>query len=114
MASAAPAVRYPNVYGIDMPSPKEFIADSRTSEEIAEVIGADWLIYQELADLIDAVHKGNISIKDYDCSCFDGKYITNDVDENYLKHLDKLRSDVSKHKREGVDDLAGIDLYSSQ
>jgi len=114
MASAAPAVRYPNVYGIDMPSPKEFIADDRTSEQIARVIGADWLIYQELADLIDAVHKGNISITDYDCSCFDGKYITNDVDENYLKHLDKLRSDTSKHKREGADDLAGIDLYSSQ
>ena len=114
MASAAPAVRYPNVYGIDMPSPKEFIADSRSSEEIAKVIGADWLIYQELNDLIDAVHKGNISISNYDCSCFDGKYITNDVDENYLKHLDQLRSDKSKQKRVYADNLAGIDLYSSQ
>ena len=114
MASAAPAVRYPNVYGIDMPSPKEFIADSRTSDEIASVIGADWLVYQELNDLIDAVHKGNISISDYDCSCFDGKYITNDVDENYLQHLDEMRSDSSKQEREHGDNLAGIDLYSSQ
>jgi amidophosphoribosyltransferase len=114
MASAAPAVRYPNVYGIDMPSPREFIADNRSSDEIAEVIGADWLIYQKLEDLIDAVHKGNISITDYDCSCFDGKYITNDVDENYLQHLDKIRSDRSKQKREHADDLVGIDLYSSQ
>jgi amidophosphoribosyltransferase len=114
MASAAPAVRHPNVYGIDMPSHKEFIADNRTSEEIAEVIGADWLIYQELSDLIDAVHKGNISISDYDCSCFDGKYITNDVDANYLQHLDQMRSDKSKQKRENADNLSGIDLYSSQ
>ena len=114
MASAAPAVRHPNVYGIDMPSHKEFIADNRTSEEIAEVIGADWLIYQELSDLIDAVYKGNISISNYDCSCFDGKYITNDVDEQYLQHLDQMRSDKSKQKREHADDLSGIDLYSSQ
>ena len=114
MASAAPAVRYPNVYGIDMPSPKEFIADGRTDEEIAKEIGADWLVYQDLDDLIDAVHKGNISINSYDCSCFDGKYITNDVDEDYLNHLDKLRSDSSKEKREHADNLAGIDLYSNQ
>jgi len=114
MASAAPAVRHPNVYGIDMPSPKEFIADGRTEEEIAKEIGADWLVYQDLNDLIDAVHKGNISISSYDCSCFDGKYITNDVNEDYLNHLDKLRSDSSKEKREHSDNLAGIDLYSNQ
>ncbi|MCW9014036.1 MAG: amidophosphoribosyltransferase [Gammaproteobacteria bacterium] len=114
MASAAPAVRFPNVYGIDMPSPKEFVADNRTDEEIAREIGADWLIYQDLDDLIDAVHKGNISISSYDCSCFDGKYITNDVDDAYFAHIDKLRSDASKSKREHADNLAGIDLYSSQ
>ena len=114
MASAAPAVRYPNVYGIDMPSPKEFIADNRTEEEIAAAIGADWLIYQDLEDLIEAVQKGNKSIKSFDCSCFDGKYVTNDVDEAYFQHLDNLRSDSAKRNRELNDKLPGIDLYSSQ
>lgn len=113
MASAAPPVRFPNVYGIDMPSPKEFIADNRTEEEIAEEIGADWLVYQDLNDLIEAVHKGNKSISHYDCSCFDGVYVTNDVDDAYLKNLDKLRSDSAKQKREHADNLAGIDLYSN-
>ncbi|MDH5485690.1 MAG: amidophosphoribosyltransferase [Gammaproteobacteria bacterium] len=114
MASAAPPVRYPNVYGIDMPSPKEFIADNRTEEEIAKEIGADWLIYQDLDDLIEAVQKGNKSIKTFDCSCFDNKYITNDIDDAYFQHLDTLRSDSAKQQREQGDKLSGIDLYSSQ
>lgn len=113
MASAAPAVRFANVYGIDMPSPKEFIADGRTVEEIAEAIGADWLIYQDLEDLIDAVRRGNKKISHFDCSCFDGKYVTNDVNDSYLQHLDQLRSDNAKQEREKTT-LAGIDLYSSQ
>jgi len=113
MASAAPAVRFANVYGIDMPSPKEFIADGRTVEEIAEAIGADWLIYQDLEDLIDAVRRGNKKISHFDCSCFDGKYVTNDVNDSYLKHLDQLRSDNAKQEREKTT-LVGIDLYSSQ
>ncbi|MCW8957002.1 MAG: phosphoribosyltransferase family protein, partial [Gammaproteobacteria bacterium] len=114
MASAAPAVRYPNVYGIDMPSPKEFIADDRTDEEICQAIGADWLIYQDLADLIKSVNKGSKHFNGFDCSCFDGKYITNDVDQHYLDHLEQLRSDVSKTEREQSEHLSGIDLYSSQ
>lgn len=114
MASAAPAVRYPNVYGIDMPSPKEFIADNRTEEEICQAIGADWLIYQDLADLIKSVNKGSKHFNGFDASCFDGKYITNDVDEHYLQHLEQLRSDVSKSDREQSEQLSGIDLYSSQ
>ncbi|MDH5765660.1 MAG: amidophosphoribosyltransferase [Gammaproteobacteria bacterium] len=113
MASAAPAVRYANVYGIDMPSSKEFIADNRTEEEIASEIGADWLIYQDLEDLIDAVHRGNRSIKGFDCSCFNGQYITNDVDDDYLQHIEAMRSDGAKKKNE-ADKLVGIDLYSSQ
>ncbi|MDH5472374.1 MAG: amidophosphoribosyltransferase [Gammaproteobacteria bacterium] len=113
MASAAPAVRYANVYGIDMPSSKEFIADNRSEEEIAAEIGADWLIYQDLDDLIEAVHRGNRSIKGFDCSCFDGQYITNDVDATYLQHIEQLRSDGAKQKKD-ADKLAGIDLYSSQ
>lgn len=113
MASAAPAVRYPNVYGIDMPSPKEFVADNKTDEEVAQVIGADWLIYQDLEDLIEAVHKGNISINSYDCSCFDGQYITNDVDAGYLESLEEKRSDSAKEQTNSKL-LPGIDLYSNQ
>jgi len=114
MASAAPPVRYPNVYGIDMPSPNEFVADGRTVEEITREIGADWLIYQDLEDLIHAVQQGNESIKQFDCSCFNGEYITGDVDQAYLQHLDQLRSDAAKKRREHADNLAGIDLYSNQ
>ena len=114
MASAAPPVRHPNVYGIDMPSPKEFVADNRDTAEITKEIGADWLIYQDLEDLIHAVKQGNEEIEHFDCSCFNGEYITGDVDEEYLKHLDDLRSDSSKKKREHADNLAGIDLYSNQ
>ena len=113
MASAAPAVRHANVYGIDMPSSKEFIADNKTEEEIAKEIGADWLIYQDLEDLIEAVHRGNRSIKGFDCSCFNGEYITNDVDDAYLQHIEQMRSDGSKQNNE-ADRLSGIDLYSSQ
>ncbi len=114
MASAAPPVRYPNVYGIDMPSPREFIADDRDVEQIAEAIGADWLIYQDLDALIQAVKHGNKQMDEFDCSCFDGNYITGDVDEKYLNHLEALRSDAAKNKREHADNLAGIDLYSNQ
>ena len=114
MASAAPPVRYPNVYGIDMPSPREFIADGRTVDEIATEIGADWLIYQDLEALIHAVKQGNDEIKEFDCSCFDGQYITGDVDDAYFKRLDQMRSDKAKNKREHADNLAGIDLYSNQ
>ena len=114
MASAAPAVRYANVYGIDMPSSNEFVADGKTTEEVAKIIGADWLIYQDLEDLIDAVKKGNKNLKHFDCSCFDGKYITNDVDDAYLEHLEQLRNDAAKARREHADALSGIDLYCSQ
>lgn len=113
MASAAPPVRHPNVYGIDMPSPREFVADRRSVEEIAQVIGADWLLYQDLPDLIASVQRGNKQIKDFDCSCFDGKYITNDVSAAYLKHLDDLRSDSAKQNRKPAN-LAAIDLHNSQ
>jgi len=98
MASAAPPVRYPNVYGIDMPAPEEFIAHNRTVDEIATAIGADWLIYQDLQDLIDAVQKGNSRITEFDCSCFDGKYITNDIDADYFRNLESKRNDAAKMK----------------
>jgi len=100
LASAAPPVRYPNVYGIDMASHEEFIAHNRTLEEITKIIGADWLIYQDLDDLIDAVKTGNKAIEQFDNSCFDGKYITQDVDDNYFSQLDELRNDAAKYERE--------------
>jgi amidophosphoribosyltransferase len=97
-ASAAPAVRYPNVYGIDMASSKEFIAHDKTTDEICHAIGADKLIYQDLQDLIWCVQQGNPDISTFDCSCFNGKYITGDVDKNYLQNIENLRSDTAKQK----------------
>ena len=95
-ASAAPAVRYPNVYGIDMASDKEFIAHNRTTEQVCEKIGADKLIYQELEDLIECVRVGNPNIKNFDCSCFDGKYVAGDISYKYLQDLENLRLDSNK------------------
>lgn len=92
-ASAAPAVRYPYVYGIDMPSPTELVAHNRTTEEIAEVIGADKLIYQDLEDLIQAVGVGNKDIKVFDTSCFSGVYATGDITPEYLESIDTVRND---------------------
>ena len=98
MASAAPAVKYPNVYGIDMPASNEFAADGRTEKEISDLIGADKLIYQDLPDLIKSVKDSGSIVKDFDSSCFDGKYVTKDVTEEYLKKLDDLRKDSAKNK----------------
>lgn len=94
--SAAPAVRYPNVYGIDMPSAHELIAHGRTTEEVAELIGADWLIYQDLEDLVEAVSEGNPDIHHYDCSVFNGEYVTGDVNEAYLGKIEQARNDSAK------------------
>lgn len=99
-ASAAPAVRFPNVYGIDMASKKEFIAHNRSTEEVCKAIGADRLIYQNLDDLIWSVQQGNPDIKTFDCSCFDGKYVTKDIDNAYLDSIEALRCDESKQKHE--------------
>ncbi|SDU01571.1 amidophosphoribosyltransferase [Halopseudomonas salegens] len=94
--SAAPAVRYPNVYGIDMPSAHELIAHGRTTEEVAELIGADWLLYQDLEDLVEAVSEGNPDIHHYDCSVFTGEYVTGDVNEAYLGKIEQARNDSAK------------------
>ena len=91
-ASASPPVRFPNVYGIDMPSKHEFIATGRTDEEIAREIGADAVFYQDLPALIDAVRAGNPSITHFDTSCFDGHYITGDVTTQYLADLEENRA----------------------
>ena len=95
-ASAAPPVRYPNVYGIDMACKNEFVAHNKTTDEVCKTIGADKLIYQNLEDLIWSVQQGNPSISSFDCSCFDGNYLTKDIDKPYLDNLEALRSDKAK------------------
>ena len=98
-ASAAPPVRYQNVYGIDMAATTELIAHNRTEDEISELIGADWLIYQDLEDLIESAKYGNPSIQQFECSVFDGKYITADIDKSYLQKLEESRSDEKKSRK---------------
>ena len=97
-ASAAPPVRFPNVYGIDMPAAKELVAHGRTEAEIEALLGCDWLIYQDLPDLIAAVQEGNPKLQHFDTSCFDGTYVTG-LSGDYLKRVESARSDVAKIKR---------------
>jgi amidophosphoribosyltransferase len=111
-ASAAPPVRFPNVYGIDMPNSDELIAHGRTDEEVCREIGADWLLFQDLEDLIEAVRKGRPDIDGFDDSVFTGNYITGDIDENYLNILQSSRSDAAKDERRNNDDEV-IDMYNS-
>lgn len=98
-ASACPPVRYPNVYGIDMPTAQELIAHGRTEEEVAEQIGADWMLYQDLDDLIESSREGNDKLTEFDCSVFTGEYVTGDVDQDYLDRMHTLRNDGVKRTR---------------
>ena len=91
-ASASPPVRYSNVYGIDMPTRNELIANGRTDDDIAREIGCDALIYQDLDAMIAAVRAGNPAILDFDTSCFDGRYITGDVTPEYLNYVEAVRN----------------------
>ena len=93
-ASAAPEVRWPNVYGIDMPTRAELLATNRTVEQIARELGADAVIYQDLDALRDAVHEANRELTDFETSCFDGHYITGDIDEAYLAGVEASRNAV--------------------
>jgi len=95
-ASAAPPVRYPNVYGIDMPSAKELIAHDRTEQQVGELIGADKIVYQDLQDLIDTCREGNPKISRFETSVFDGQYVTGNIDMDYLDKLDIERNDFAK------------------
>ncbi len=100
IASGAPPVRYPNVYGIDMPTSSELIAgDNRPTEEIRMEIGADALVYQTLEGMIDAVGHFNPNIKAFDCSCFDGKYVTGDVTPEYIAELERERLESKQQKK---------------
>lgn len=113
-ASAAPEVRYPNVYGIDMPAVDELIAHNRTVKEIETEIGADWLIYQDLDDLNRSCLSGAVTdVKVFDCSVFDQDYVTGDIDEAYFKRLQATRSDASKSAKSTAEDVA-IDMHNDQ
>jgi len=110
VAAAAPPVRYPNVYGIDMPAVNEFIANGRTIDEINQTIGSDRLFYQTLEDLQEVTLQPTSKVDGFDSSCFDGFYITGDIDENYLSKLDSQRNDAAKSSDDSED--AVIDLHN--
>jgi len=112
LASAAPQVCHPNVYGIDMPTAKELIAYNRTVEQISDCIGTDGLIYQDLQDLKDAVKKQNPNIDGFDCSVFDGIYITNDIDQSYFDYLASLRSEDAKIIQEQKEEIASLEMHN--
>ena len=114
LASAAPAVTHPNVYGIDMPVAEELVAHGRTTREVAELVGADWLIYQRLDDLIRSVGEGNTAIEGFDCSVFTGEYVTGDIDAAYLRKLSLNRNDQTKQRLdlEALADSANLELHN--
>jgi amidophosphoribosyltransferase len=98
-SSAAPPVKFQNLYGIDMAATEELIASGRSEEEVAEVIGADWLIYQDLEDLIASAQEGNPGIQKFEISIFNGKYPT-PISDEYLQDLEASRQDTNKLSRE--------------
>ncbi len=113
-ASAAPPVQFPNVYGIDMPAADELIGHNRNAEQIAKLIGADWLVYQDLEDLIEAVRKkAKSKIDRFDTSVFNGDYVTGDVTPEYLKSLQDARNDNARSKEVQHADGEVVELYNS-
>jgi amidophosphoribosyltransferase len=114
-ASAAPPVRYPNVYGIDMPAASELIAHGRTDQEVCDWIGADGLVYQDLDDLIEAVGKrGKTAVSRFDTSVFNGDYVTGDITSEYLERLEADRNDDAKTEREEARSETVIGLHNDR
>ena len=112
-ASAAPPVRYPNVYGIDMPAASELVAHGRSEEEVCEWIGADGLIYQDLEDLKEAVQKkGRAHVDRFDASVFNGEYVTGDVTEHYLEDLECQRNDGAKADRDAANSVNVLGVHN--
>ncbi|MFT6986631.1 MAG: amidophosphoribosyltransferase [Psychromonas sp.] len=112
LASAAPQVCHPNVYGIDMPTTSELIAHNRTVEQISDCIGTDGLIFQDLQDLKDAVGKQNPNVDGFECSVFDGIYVTGDIDQSYFDYLAGLRSEDAKNVQEQKEELASLEMHN--
>ncbi|WP_324049472.1 amidophosphoribosyltransferase [Aeromonas caviae] len=111
-ASAAPEIRFPNVYGIDMPTANELIAHGREVEEVCKLIGADGLIFQDLEDLEEAVREINPELSHFETSVFNGHYVTSDVDQGYLDHLNALRSDDNKAVREWQEGTSNLEIFN--
>ncbi|MGJ8668649.1 MAG: amidophosphoribosyltransferase [Oceanococcus sp.] len=111
-ASAAPPVRYPNVYGIDMPTASELVAHDRSVEDVQTLLGADKLIYQDIEGLREAVRAGNPQVTDFEDSVFTGEYVTQDVSEEYLNQLELFRSDSAKQGSGAVGNSNHIDLHN--
>ena len=109
-ASAAPEIRYPNVYGIDMPTKRELIAYGRNVDEIAKLIGVDKLVFQDLEALTESVRQENPTIQGFDCSVFTGKYITGDITPEYLDSIASQRNDSAKKKREK--DASNLEIHN--
>lgn len=112
-ASAAPPVRYPNVYGIDMPTSRELIAYGKTDAEIAREIGADRLIYQDLEALVDDCRSVNPAIEHFETSCFSGEYVTGDITPEYLANIDALRNDGELARQEASASQLDLNLATS-
>ncbi|MFW5970043.1 MAG: amidophosphoribosyltransferase [Halofilum sp. (in: g-proteobacteria)] len=110
MASAAPPVRYPNVYGIDMPAADELIGHGRTEAEIGVEIGADWIVYQSIEDLIEAVRAGNTSLTQFEGCCFTGEYLTGDVNPQYLRQLELLRGEGTRSDAPDGEELEDVGI----
>ena len=111
-ASAAPEIRYPNVYGIDMPTKHELIAYGREVNEIARLIGVDKLIFQDLNSLIISVQQENPAIREFDASVFTGQYVTGDITQDYLDKIAAQRNDSAKKKREK--DATNLEIHNER
>ena len=115
VASAAPEIRYPNVYGIDMPSAKELIAHDKSIEQICESLGADWLVYQDLSAVVTAAREGNPDIVRYEDSVFTGEYITGDIDEAYRQKLAQEREDSRRFDQtDRASRAENLDIYNRE
>jgi amidophosphoribosyltransferase len=112
-ASAAPEIRYPNVYGIDMPVANELVAHGRSVEQIAEIIGADWLVYQDLSALYEAGKQGDPTISRFEDSVFTGDYVTGGVTGEYLEALERLRGEMANKNRQQLDNAQIVEIYNS-
>ncbi len=111
-ASAAPEIRFPNVYGIDMPSATELIAYGREPQQICESIKADGLIYQDIQDLVEAVREENPNIERFETSVFDGNYVTGDVDQHYLERIDRARGEAAKGSPTVQVELSNLEMHN--
>ncbi|MEM6708417.1 MAG: amidophosphoribosyltransferase [Pseudomonadota bacterium] len=114
LASAAPAITHPNVYGIDMPVAEELVAHGQHEADVAALVGADWLIYQRLEDLVASVAEGNTAIDEFESSVFTGDYVTGDIDAAYLRKLSLKRSDHTKQRLESETrgESANLELHN--